>query len=205
MGDRAEPGGEKTKAQLATEGIRQLVASQAQAEGRTTFTLVQFTTGNIETVADFAEATHPKLAKWECIPAGGTPLLDAVGMTIARTGEQLAALPEYARPGRVFFAIATDGQENQSQEYSLEQVRQMITTQRETYGWDFIFLGVGIDAFKDAGAMGIGHAGTMNVNSARVGAAYAAAGAAVSRSRGPGGQSVNFTTREREEAAGEAK
>ena len=37
--------------------------------------------------------------------------------------------------------ILTDGEENQSQQYSCEDVRQMVTYRRVNHGWQFLFLG----------------------------------------------------------------
>lgn len=88
-------------------------------------------------------------------PRGNTPLHDAFGSTIARVGERLAALDEDQRPSRVYFVVITDGEENASTEWSLPQVRELVTRQSESYAWEFHFLGVGIDAFETAGGYGI--------------------------------------------------
>jgi hypothetical protein len=203
MGDYSEPGdtSSPTKAQLATQGVRDLIADQAGNPGRTTFTLVQFTTGRIETVASFAAGDDQRLAGWACRPSGGTPLLDAAGMVINETGTQLAALPEGKRPGRVYFVIATDGKENQSREFTRAGIKAMITAQREQWKWEFLFLGAGPEAFDEAGGIGVPQAGAMMVNTARIGQAYAAASAGISRSRA-GGQSVTYTEDERRQAGG---
>ena len=46
-------------------------------------------------------------------------------------GQDLAALPEEDRPGRVLLVVVTDGHENSSHEYTVDQVRSMLTVQRE--------------------------------------------------------------------------
>jgi hypothetical protein len=84
-----------------------------------------------------------------------TALLDAVGMEVLRTGQDLAALPEAQRPGRVLLVVATDGHENSSHEYTVEQVRSMLTVQREQYGWEVRFLGAD-DAAWQGEALGVG-------------------------------------------------
>lgn len=203
MGDYSEPGvtSSPTKAALSTQGVRDLVAEQAGNLGRTTFTLVQFTTGNIETVASFADGSDPRLTRWTCRPSAGTPLLDAVGTVINETGSRLAALPEARRPGRVYFVISTDGKENQSREFTRDGIKAMITVQREQWKWEFLFLGVGFEAFGEAGSIGVPRAGAMMVNSGRVGQAYAAASAGITRSRS-GGQAVTYTEDERKSAGG---
>lgn len=72
-----------------------------------------------------------------------TALNDAVGLSIRRLGDRLAALPEDKRPGKVIVAIVTDGEENHSREYSIAQVKAMIETQQNEFQWEFIFFGVG--------------------------------------------------------------
>ena len=84
-----------------------------------------------------------------------TALLDAIGSTIERiVNVQKHTAPEY-RSNNVLFVITTDGYENASRRYTLPQVREMITTQKERYGWEFLVLGAGIDAIAQAAAFGI--------------------------------------------------
>ncbi len=86
---------------------------------------------------------------------GNTALLDAIGRTIARmAAAQRDALPD-ERADRVLFVITTDGMENASHEYSLEQVKSMISREKEHYGWEFLFLGANIDAVRTAARFGI--------------------------------------------------
>ena len=54
------------------------------------------------------------------------------------------------------FVIITDGEENASREYSIEQIKEQIKRQKEKYGWEFVFLGANIDAVATAGRFGIG-------------------------------------------------
>ena len=59
------------------------------------------------------------------------------------------------RAQHVLFVIITDGYENASRRYSLHQIKQMITYERERYHWEFVFLGANIDAEQTAGDFGI--------------------------------------------------
>jgi len=86
---------------------------------------------------------------------GTTPLLDAVGQAIGHTGSMLEAIAEDRRPGKVIFVIQTDGLENASREYTWEKVRDMIKEQTDKYSWQFIFLGMGLNTFKQGEALGI--------------------------------------------------
>jgi uncharacterized protein YegL len=80
------------------------------------------------------------------VPRGGTALLDAIGKTIASVGEKLSNMTEENRPNRVLFFIITDGFENSSQEFTASAVAEKVKHQRDTYAWDFVFLGAGEEA-----------------------------------------------------------
>jgi len=95
-------------------------------------------------------------------PSGGTALLDAIGRGVNDLGRKLAGMAEKDRPGKVIVAIMTDGEENASREYTREQVRQMIEEQTSNYNWSFLFLGANIDAFSEAGKIGIAAANAMD-------------------------------------------
>lgn len=86
---------------------------------------------------------------------GTTALLDAIGKTIhdlikvqKRRGRKHAAK-------KVMIVIITDGLENSSREYSFRKIKELISTEQEKYGWEFLFLGANIDAAKVAGDVGI--------------------------------------------------
>lgn len=86
---------------------------------------------------------------------GSTALLDAVGGAIRHIG----MVHKYARdedvPEHTLVVITTDGQENASRRYSLEEVKALVQRQQEKYGWEFLFLGANIDAVQTAGSFGI--------------------------------------------------
>jgi len=81
---------------------------------------------------------------------GSTALLDAVGGAIHHIGN----VHKYARkedvPEKTMFIIMTDGYENASRKYNYDEIKRMITRQKEKYGWDFMFLGANIDAISEA-------------------------------------------------------
>lgn len=87
---------------------------------------------------------------------GTTALLDAVGGAIRHIGN----VHKYARredvPDRTLFIITTDGMENASRRYNTEQIRTMISRQKERYGWEFLFIGANIDAAGTEERHGIG-------------------------------------------------
>ena len=97
----------------------------------------------------------PKLTEKEYYVRGCTALLDAVGGAIHHIGNVHKYAREEDRPEKTLFVITTDGMENASRRYSYEKVRNMITRQKEKYGWEFLFLGANIDAAREAARFGI--------------------------------------------------
>lgn len=83
-------------------------------------------------------------------PNAYTPLLDAVGSAIKATDEVMAK----EKADKAVIVIQTDGQENASKDHTLSQIKMMIED-RQAKGWQFVFIGAGIDAFGDAAKMGI--------------------------------------------------
>ena len=86
---------------------------------------------------------------------GSTALLDAIGLAIDRMIVTQRHTAAAYRAQHVLFVIITDGYENASRRYSLHQIKQMITYERERYHWEFVFLGANIDAAKEAARFGI--------------------------------------------------
>jgi hypothetical protein len=95
-------------------------------------------------------------------PRGTTALLDAVGRTVAATEARLAArTKKRAKKGkapestRVVVVIITDGLENASTDHSVDDVRKSIERLERDAGWSFVFMGAGIEAFGQAGGLGV--------------------------------------------------
>ena len=115
---------------------------------------------NISTVLfdNYSEVIHdrvalnavPKLTEKEYYVRGSTALLDAVGGAIHHIGNVHKYAREEDRPEKTLFIITTDGMENASRRYSYEKVKEMITRQKEKYGWEFLFLGANIDAARES-------------------------------------------------------
>ena len=130
--------------------------SQAKdADGKANLTLWLFDTTirkikdrvDIQDVVDLTPETY--------YPSGCTAMRDAIGTAIDELGQQLAAIQESQRPSKVICMIMTDGMENASKEYEDEDIRRIITTQRNEFSWEFIFLGANIDAPAVAQKIGI--------------------------------------------------
>ena len=152
-------------------GFNAFVTDQRKNLGEVKLSLAQFD--------DFYEVVYdgkpilevPLLTEATFVPRGCTALLDAVGKTINALGERLAKTPEHLRPSLVVFVILTDGMENASKEFKLEQVKEMIKHQTEKYSWQFVFLGADQNAFQ-ATQMGIHTANTYNFKSVDTVATY---------------------------------
>ena len=98
----------------------------------------------------------PPMTERDYSVRGCTALLDAIGGAIRHIGN----IHKYARredvPEHTLFVITTDGMENASRAFRLDQVRRMIERRKEEDGWEFLFLGANIDAAKTARSFGIG-------------------------------------------------
>lgn len=91
------------------------------------------------------------------IPRGSTALLDAIGRGIDELGQSLAALPAEQRPASVIVAILTDGEENASTHFKIQDIQKRIRHQTDKYQWNFLFLGANQDAIASAVQLGIHH------------------------------------------------
>ena len=77
--------------------------------------------------------------------AGGcTAMNDGIGKAIDEIGKWLADKDESERPEKNLIVIMTDGYENASHEYTIEQVREKIKHQTEKYNWSFIYMGTDV-------------------------------------------------------------
>lgn len=141
--------------------------------------------------------------RYELAPRGSTALLDAIGRTITSTGETLAAMPEEERPSVVIVIITTDGLENASREFKLDQINSMINHQRDVYDWRFMFLAADQDAFAASDAMGIPRSSSLAYASASTEDSYRVGWNLASRLTTNSGAS--YTPEERAAAMGEAK
>lgn len=129
--------------------VDRLEAEQVPAE----FTLVKFDSNGFRKVCVWAALSDvPALTNENYTPGAGTPLIDAVWKTIKSTEDVLNKRDDDAA---VMIVILTDGLENASREHTYPELTQLISEKTQA-GWQFVFLGAGIDAFAQARQMGIG-------------------------------------------------
>ena len=92
-------------------------------------------------------------------PGGMTKLYDALGTSIDNIGKWLNDMKEEDRPSKNMFVVITDGEENYSTEYSLDDVKKRIKHQEEKYNWSFIYLGNDLTNANDANDLGFKYKG----------------------------------------------
>jgi len=180
-------------------GFNEFIRTQRELPGEATVKLVQFD-DQYETVFDVNLKTCPELTQNTFVPRGSTALFDAQGRTIVELGRELAALPEHERPSKVIVVTLTDGLENASKQYNLQQISEMIREQRDKYKWDFVFLGANQDAIATAAAMSIPLPSAMSYSTSKAG--IAATMAAVSHYVGAArvGKDAAFSDEDRKAA-----
>ncbi|MGW5477634.1 VWA domain-containing protein [Streptomyces sp. NPDC004008] len=159
-------------------GLRAFLEAQHEAPGSTTVSLYQF---DDQYQAVYENTPLALVPDFTLQPRGMTALLDAVGRTVTTLGEQLADMPEDDRASEVIVVILTDGHENASREYTLTQIKDLITEQQTAYGWKFVFLGADQDAFAAAADIGIRRDTTLSYSSEHTQASMTNAGRMVAR------------------------
>lgn len=187
-------------------GYNTFLEKQQGADGEAVFTLIQFDSQDYHEVIHDAKPIGdvPVMKPEDYAPRAMTPLLDALGTAVVKTGERLSAMPEDDRPGKVVFVVLTDGYENHSREYTKQQVKDMVTHQHDAYQWQFVFLGVDIDAFAQAGGMGVAAAATASTTRSAVRAAVKLTAENVAQYRTTGDVgSLAYTAEQRDEMADE--
>lgn len=163
----------------AIAGFNRFLADQAKEPGEARLTLVLFDDEYLVPLDARPIRSVPALDAAAYVPRNTTALLDAIGQTIDRLGQRLAATPEPERPGRVIVAILTDGLENASTQFTWHDIASRIRHQQEKYRWQFLFLGANQDAIATAARMHIAPADAATFRAD--GAGIAASARSVSR------------------------
>ncbi|MCH8885882.1 MAG: VWA domain-containing protein [SAR324 cluster bacterium] len=136
-------------------GFNTFISEQKKVEGEGTLTMVQFDNEFEFVHKALGLQKVPLLDDTTFVPRGSTALLDAIGRTLEYTGARLGKMKKASRPDQVLFVIITDGQENASREFSLEQINRMIGERKEKDLWQFVFIGANQDAIESGAELGI--------------------------------------------------
>ena len=150
-------------------GFNSMLEKQRKIEGKAFITTVLFD-DQYELLHDRVNiAKVNNITEKEYFVRGSTALLDAIGKTIAKEKAIQDTLGKNEKADKVLFVIITDGLENASKEYNSSTVKKLIETQKEKYGWEFLFLGANIDAIETANTIGINAERAVNYKSDRIG------------------------------------
>lgn len=168
-------------------GFNGFLTSQ-QADGPDAlFTLVQFDSQDPHEVltdaVPISEMIPLDATRFQ--PRGGTPLYDAMGILIADATIRAEQKALEEGPGEeILFVTFTDGQENQSHEYTREKIFDLVK-KREDKGWTFVFLGTNQDSYAEGGQIGYSASNIQNFAPTPPGtsAVYQSLSASVSRRR----------------------
>jgi len=162
----------------AEGGLNSFLDKMKMTPGDIRLTLAQF---NSEYRMLYENQTIREVPKYVLVPRSSTALYDAIGMTMWRVGERLSHTPEHDRPGKVVFMIVTDGEENDSHEYTRDQVKKMITEQKNKYGWQFSYFCTSENALYDGMRLGMDQSSVFRFTPSGMGVrgAYGCAGQSV--------------------------
>jgi Mg-chelatase subunit ChlD len=137
-------------------GFNAFLAEQRADGDDARMTVVQFDSQEpFEVLADATRITRiADLTPATFQPRGSTPLLDATGNLITHAtvrAEQRKTLCK--EPESIVIATFTDGEENASRRYTRADILKLVVA-KQADGWTFAFLGAGLDAYAESGAIG---------------------------------------------------
>jgi hypothetical protein len=157
----------------AIEGFNEFLEDQKDGAGDALMSLVLFDDRIEKPINSVPVQKVRHLDDRTYTTRGCTALLDAIGKTIKKTRKRIRKLEEMDKPRAVIVAIFTDGLENASRKYNVEQISKMIRKRQKKDGWEFLFLAANQDAIATAARINIPAANSSNV-------AYSSAGMASS-------------------------
>lgn len=134
-------------------GFQKLIDEQKQVkDGECIVSVYRFA----DTVkSDFIGKSVQEVQPIEYNPGGCTAMNDGIGTAIDEIGLWLSDMDESERPSKNLIVIMTDGEENASKEYTLQDVKDRIKHQEEKYNWSFIYMGTDLSSLNDAKTLGI--------------------------------------------------
>jgi len=149
-------------------GYNSMLTKQKKEEGKALVTTVLFD-DQYEILHDAINIKEVlKITEDDYFVRGATALLDAIGKTITKIGNEQKLMNKGLKADKVLFIITTDGMENASREYSYSKIKKMINLKKEDK-WEFLFLGANIDAVETAEKFGINEDRAVNYHADRKG------------------------------------
>ena len=141
------------------------IADQKIIPGECTVTLATF---NNDYSLAYRSKPLSEVSPLSFSPGGSTALNDALVKTIDDAGEHLNKLAEDAKPDKVMFIVITDGEENASKKYDVNDVKTRIEHQANVYNWAFLYFGANQDAVLTAKGYGISNSSDYSADSSGV-------------------------------------
>lgn len=134
-------------------GFQKLVDEQKQLkEGECIISVYRFAT---TVKCDYLGKNVNDIPALKYEPGGCTAMNDGIGTAIDEVGMWLNDMDESERPSKNLIVIMTDGIENASKEYTLQDVKDRIKHQEEKYNWSFVYMGTDLNSLDDANNLGI--------------------------------------------------
>jgi len=150
-------------------GFNQFLKEQRELPDEATITVALFDGfRNYQLVYDNVDIKEAKdLTSKEWYPRNLTALYDAIGKTINADKARLDRLGSEA-PSKVLVCVVTDGLENDSKEYTVNDIKKLIKD-CEKQDWNFIYLAANQDAFDVGTGFGISGGNTFTYTADSVG------------------------------------
>jgi hypothetical protein len=182
-------------------GVNRFLKEQRELPGKCTLSLMKFNHEDRPVFTGRPIAEAPDLTAETYQPTGNTALLDALGRAITEAGDRFRAMSEADRPGKVIVLVVTDGEENSSRTWTKEKIKEAVERQIHIYKWEFVFLGANVDAFAEAGGLGMLGSHTMQTHATRqsVASSYISASLNTAKFRSGASSSMAWTDEQREE------
>ena len=137
-----------------------------------------------------------ELSRQNYVPRSMTPLLDAIGQVVAEMDKATLRPDE-----KVALTILTDGHENASKEHTKDSIKKLLEDRQTTKNWLVTFLAADVDAFSEAGAIGVSGDHYLALKKGKLRQSMRYAAASQSRYAQSGSQEAgNFKPEEREDA-----
>jgi len=137
------------------ESINSLIREQRTIDRPCKFTLIRFNDIITRDIKNTSLKDVPLLNPENYDPKGKTALYDAIGDTI----------DWYRYEENVLLVIVTDGQENASQVYKREEIRQLLD-EKKSRGWNYVYLANDLSVSKQG--LDIGCNKSMNSSNCQV-------------------------------------
>lgn len=147
-----ETGSMGSIADETVQGLNTYLETLQQGDAEIVFSLVSFNSNETRRRHVAVPVREvPPLARSDYRPNAMTPLIDASVKIIRATEE---AVRRREDDPAVVIVIQTDGEENVSVEYGQADLA-LLVKEKTAAGWEFVFLGAGLDAFSAARRAGL--------------------------------------------------